>query len=155
MKHTSIYRGCLTNKTFATGQTIKLVNSRNDHSMVQEILIDLQWVISASGALNFVNRKVIQKSLLWNPREVSSLKSYSVTCWSWSPWYIIKDGTTSYTSRRPLGIFRDMFLGHLVSLQGNVGWHPRSLNLTLCDFFLWGQIKSQLYQYRPANLEKL
>ena len=66
-----------------------------------------------------------------------------------------QDGATSHSSRRSLGILRDMFPGHLVSLRGDIGWPPRSPDLTPCDFFLWGHVKSQVYQHRLANLEEL
>ena len=66
-----------------------------------------------------------------------------------------QDGATSYSSRRSLVILRDMFPGHLVSLRGDVGWPPSSPDLTPCDFFLWGHVKSQVYQHRLANLEEL
>jgi hypothetical protein len=31
-------------------------------------------------------------------------------------------GATAHTSRRPLGILREMFPGHVVSLHGDIGW---------------------------------
>jgi hypothetical protein len=31
-----------------------------------------------------------------------------------------------------------MFLGHVVCLRGDIRWHPRSPNLTSCDFFFLG-----------------
>ena len=66
-----------------------------------------------------------------------------------------QDGATSHSSRRSLRILRDMFPGHLVSLRGDIGWPSRSPDLTPCDFFLWGHVKSQVYQHRLANLEEL
>jgi hypothetical protein len=58
-------------------------------------------------------------------------------------------------SRRSLGILREMFPGHVVSLCGDIGWPPRSPDLTPCDFFLWSYLKAQVYQYRPQTLEGL
>lgn len=66
-----------------------------------------------------------------------------------------QDGATSHTSRRSLGILREMFPGHVVSLRGDIGWPPRSPDLTPCDFFLWGYLKAQVYQHRPQTLEAL
>jgi hypothetical protein len=42
-----------------------------------------------------------------------------------------------------------------VSLRGDIGWPPRSPDLTPCDFFLWGYLKAQVYQHRPQTLEGL
>jgi hypothetical protein len=48
-----------------------------------------------------------------------------------------------------------MFPGHAVSLRGDIGWPPRSPDLTPYDFFLWGYLKGQAYQHRPQTLEGL
>ncbi len=37
----------------------------------------------------------------------------------------------------------------------NLPWPPYSPDLTLCDFFLWGWIKSQVYTTPIANLDEL
>jgi hypothetical protein len=42
-------------------------------------------------------------------------------------------------THRSLGILREMFPRHVVSLR----------------FFLWGYLKAQVYQYRPQTLESL
>ena len=66
-----------------------------------------------------------------------------------------QDGATAHTSRRSLGLLREMFPGHVVSLQDDIGWPPRSPDLTPCNFFLWGYLKAQAYQYCPQTLEAL
>ena len=37
----------------------------------------------------------------------------------------------------------------------NIKWPPRSPDLTPCDFFLWGYIKSKVYVNHSNNIEKL
>ena len=66
-----------------------------------------------------------------------------------------QDGATAHTSRRSLGLLREMFPGHVVSLRGDIGWSLRSPDLSPCDFFLWGYLKAQVYQNRPQALEAL
>jgi hypothetical protein len=66
-----------------------------------------------------------------------------------------QDGATARTSRRSLGILREAFPGHVVSLRGDIGWPLHSPDLTLCDFFLGGYLKAQVYQHRPQTLEGL
>uniref|UniRef100_A0A915DJC0 Transposase n=1 Tax=Ditylenchus dipsaci TaxID=166011 RepID=A0A915DJC0_9BILA len=34
-------------------------------------------------------------------------------------------------------------------------WPPYSPDLTPCDFFLWGYLKSRIYRTQPANLNEL
>ena len=48
-----------------------------------------------------------------------------------------------------------MFPSHVISLQGDIGWPPCSLDLNPCDFFLWGYVKSKVYEHRPSTLEHL
>ena len=37
----------------------------------------------------------------------------------------------------------------------NLPWAPYSPDLTPCDFFLWGYVKSKVYQTKPADLNEL
>lgn len=37
----------------------------------------------------------------------------------------------------------------------NMPWPPRSPDLTPCDFFLWGFLKSKVYQTRPSTIPEL
>ena len=66
-----------------------------------------------------------------------------------------QDGATAHTSRRSLGILREMFPSRLVSLRGDIGWPARSPDLTPCDFFLWGYLKAEVYKHRPQTLKAL
>jgi hypothetical protein len=66
-----------------------------------------------------------------------------------------QDGATAHTSRRSLGILREIFPSHVVPLRGDIGWPPRSPNFIPCDFSLWGYLKDHAYQHRPQTLERL
>ena len=66
-----------------------------------------------------------------------------------------QDGANVHTSRCSLDLLREMFPGHVVSLRGDIGWPPRSPDLSPCNFFLWGYLKAQVYQHRPQTLEAL
>lgn len=66
-----------------------------------------------------------------------------------------QDGATAHTSRRTMGILREMFPDHLISLRGDIGWPARSPDLNPCDFFLWGYLKSKVYTHRPRSIEEL
>jgi len=52
-------------------------------------------------------------------------------------------------------IVRNMFLGHLISRFGDVPWPPRSPDLSTCDFFLWGYLKSRVYTQKTRTLNDL
>ncbi len=37
----------------------------------------------------------------------------------------------------------------------NMPWPPRSPDLTPCDFFVWGFVKSKVYATRPPDIAEL
>lgn len=55
-------------------------------------------------------------------------------------------GATAHTARNSFNVLRDMFPGRLVSLRGDVGWHARSPDLSICDFFLRGYVKEKVFK---------
>jgi hypothetical protein len=48
-----------------------------------------------------------------------------------------------------------LFGDRIISRNANIAWPPRSPDLSVCDYFLWGHLKSVLYQSRPTNLAQL
>jgi len=47
--------------------------------------------------------------------------------------------------------FQDRWIGR----RGPVEWPPRSPDLSPLDFFLWGHLKSKVYENRPRTIEQL
>jgi hypothetical protein len=43
----------------------------------------------------------------------------------------------------------------IISRNSIIAWTPRSPDLSVCDYFLWGHLKSVVYQTRPTNLAQL
>ena len=54
-----------------------------------------------------------------------------------------------------MGILRETFPGHLISLRGDIGWPACSPVLNPCDIFLWGYLKSKVYSNSPQSIEQL
>jgi len=65
------------------------------------------------------------------------------------------NGETAHTSRHSIGILKEIFLGHLISLRDDIGWPARSPDLNPCDFFLWGYLKSKVHSNHPQCNEQL
>jgi len=65
-----------------------------------------------------------------------------------------QDGATAHTARAAKAVMRAMFPDHLISRCGDVPWPPQSPNLSMCDFFLWGYLKSRVYEGKPWTLEE-
>ena len=66
-----------------------------------------------------------------------------------------QDGATAHTAQITMAKLRQMFPSRLVSRWGDVEWPPRSPDLSICDFFLWGYLKEKVFKHRPRNLEEL
>lgn len=56
-----------------------------------------------------------------------------------------QDGATAHAANASMNVVRNMFPGKLISRFGDVPWPPRSPDLSICDFFLWGYLKGRVY----------
>jgi hypothetical protein len=66
-----------------------------------------------------------------------------------------QDGATAHTAKETVNILRSMFAGRVISSFGDVPWPPTSPDLSACDFFLWGYLKSRVYIHKPRSLTEL
>lgn len=66
-----------------------------------------------------------------------------------------QDGATAHTARNSMTVLRQHFPGRLISSRGDLHWPARSPDLTPCDYFLWGYLKSLVYNERPRTLDEL
>lgn len=66
-----------------------------------------------------------------------------------------QDGATSHTANASMAVLRRMFRGKIISKFGDVPWPPRSPDLSVCDFYLWGYLKSRVYSHKPRTLDEL
>ena len=67
-----------------------------------------------------------------------------------------QDGDTAHTARAAMAVVRVMFPDRLISRFGDIPWPPRSPDLSMCVFFfLWGYLKSRVYERKPRTLEEL
>ena len=66
-----------------------------------------------------------------------------------------QEGATAHTARASITVFRQNFPGHLISSRGNLHWPARFSDLSPCDYFLWGYLKSIVYSNCPSTLTHL
>lgn len=66
-----------------------------------------------------------------------------------------QDEATPHTARITMSRLREIFPGKLISKYGDIPWPPRSPDLTACDFFLWGYLKSKVYCNNPRTITAL
>ena len=52
--------------------------------------------------------------------------------------------------------WRPLFCTHrLISRYGDIHWPAQSPDLSSCDYFLWGYLKSKVFEARPATIKEL
>lgn len=66
-----------------------------------------------------------------------------------------QDGAPCHTAKETMTVLKSMFGNRLISRTASLAWPPRSPDLSVCDFFLWGYLKSRVYETKPKDLEEL
>jgi hypothetical protein len=66
-----------------------------------------------------------------------------------------QDGAPPHWALIVRDYLRDVFGDKWIGRGGPIAWPARSPDLTPCDFFLWGHLKSLVYKDRPASLAAL
>ena len=56
-----------------------------------------------------------------------------------------QDSATCHIVSETIQLLHETFPGHVLSRFGDQNWLPRSCDLILLDFFLWGYLKSKVY----------
>jgi hypothetical protein len=62
-----------------------------------------------------------------------------------------QDRATPHTARTVIRVLNEMFPGCMISRRWNIEWLARSPDLNACDFFLWGYLKSKVYEKKPRT----
>jgi hypothetical protein len=62
-----------------------------------------------------------------------------------------QDGATAHTPRNAMRVLKDMFPARVISRRGIIEWPARLPDLNACDFFLWGYLKSKVYERKPRT----
>lgn len=71
-----------------------------------------------------------------------------------STWFQ-QDGATCHTSNKILKVLLEVFGNSIISKHPCVEWLPRSPDLTMPDFYLWGYLKTRVYSNWPKSLQQL
>ena len=61
----------------------------------------------------------------------------------------------AHTARVSMDVIFEIFAGRVISRNSDIRWPPRSPDLSLCDFFLWGYLKYKVYQSKPRTIPQL
>ena len=66
-----------------------------------------------------------------------------------------QDGAPAHRTAEVREWLTEFFSQRIIALNHPVEWPPRSPDLTPCDFFLWGYLKSKVYTSPPATISDL
>ncbi len=69
-------------------------------------------------------------------------------------WWI-QDGAPAHRSRAVRELLQNVFTVRIIAINHTIEGPPRSPDLTPCDFFMWGHLKSKLYFSPPENTDDL
>jgi transposase len=98
--------------------------------------------LNGNGYLNMLEERIIPELRQIHGNRMNRL------------WWI-QDGAPCHRSNVVKQLLTDVFNNRIIALNHVIEWPPRSPDLTPCDFFLWGHLKSKVYSTPPANLEDL
>lgn len=65
------------------------------------------------------------------------------------------DGAPPHFSRAARDVLNEHLPGRWIGRAGPLSWPPRSCDLTLNDFWLWGHVRDCVYKYEIPDLETL
>ncbi|GBP11582.1 Solute carrier organic anion transporter family member 1A1 [Eumeta japonica] len=66
-----------------------------------------------------------------------------------------QDGTAAHTSNTTMPVVRQLFPNRVISRRGDTPWPLRSPDLSPMDFFLWGYLKTKVYETNPWSIDEL
>ena len=66
-----------------------------------------------------------------------------------------QDGATSHTARISMNAVNALFPNRVVSRNGDIPWPPCSPDLTPCDYFVWGYLKTKVFETKPRTIADL
>lgn len=117
-----------------------------DEKVLVWCAISAQWIIGPyffDESVNQHNYKAMLETFFW--RKLVRKPDYK-------QYYFQQDGATPHTANSVQKWLTDQFGPKFI--HKNL-WPPRSPDLNPCDFFLWGHLKSRVYDPLPTTLDQL
>ena len=66
-----------------------------------------------------------------------------------------QDGATCHIAAATLDVLRPLFEDRIIGRRADIVWPPRSCDLTLLDYYLWGAGKDNRYANKPETINAL
>jgi hypothetical protein len=93
---------------------------------------------------------------LWNRTLRSTCSGHTETIFQtgdWQRWYgcFQQDGATAHTANNSMRVLWEVFGDRII----RAGFWPLSLDLSICDLYLWGNLKGKVYKNNLHTAESL
>ena len=155
MRLTSLCLVIWIKRTVATGLQTTHMNFTNVRYMVQMCPCDEQLLLMALLVLISLRMRRDVQSLSMQSCKNVMLETFMRIELHHHPQDILwfqQHGATAHTAEISMPVLRKMFPGKLISRFAHIMW-PSALSpdLAVPDCFLWGYVKSRIYETRPAN----
>ena len=66
-----------------------------------------------------------------------------------------QDSATCHTAEEIFYVLDPVFEDRIISRRADVVWPPRSCDLTLLNYYLWGEVKDKCYADKPETIDAL
>ena len=141
-----------TNRTCATGVLKMHANFTKPLSFVSVLPFGAQFRRSRSLVLIFLRKtSALSRWMQLDTGRWSKNFSFHI----WKKWTSRMFGFNETEPRPSMELLRKHFPGRIISLRADLPWLARSPDFAPCDFFLWGYLKSIVYNDRPRTLAHL
>lgn len=105
--------------------------------------------VNGEAYVNMLNDEIVQEMMLHFQFNLHGDSLFGDNVW----WF--QDGAGAHRHRIVTARLRQLFGHQVVAFDHEVEWPARSPDLTPCDFFLWGYIKSRVFTTPPPNVFSL
>ena len=102
--------------------------------------------VNGEAYLDMLNNNVVP--ILSQHYEVQANGAFRRVWWA-------QDGAPAHRRIIVRDRLQELFRNRVIAFGQPREWPPRSPDLPPCDFFLWGYLKSRVYQTPPQNLENI
>jgi hypothetical protein len=100
----------------------------------------------------FEKVKISYQSSRWSSQKTRHCRSDIYHRLLKSNYYFQQDGASPHTSKKAQNYLRSKFGEKFIDKKK---WPPRSPDLNPCDYFLWGYLKSRIYNPLSKDLDDL
>ena len=155
MRLTSLCLVMWIKRTVATGLQTTHTNFTNVRCLVQMCPCGEQLLLMALLVLTALRmRRGVQSLCMQSGTKVTLATFLHIElhpCEQDLLWFQ-QNGATAHTAEISMPVLRTVFPGRLISRFAHIMW-PSALSpdLAVPDYFLWGYVKSRIYETRPAN----